>query len=203
MAAGLGISWWLSGSSTQPAPAPATQVTLDSSLTTDPALSRDGKRLAFASDRAGHGNLDIWIQQVPGGEPVALTNDPADDYDPSFSPDGGKIMFRSEREGGGVYLISALAGAELRIAAQGREPRFSPDGKRIAYSVSGAVDNVTADGIYVAGVTGAGSRLLTSGFTHARAPIWMADDEHLLFRGKKNPEETSAWWLLPVKVELR
>lgn len=37
------------------------RLTTDSGLTAYPALSRDGKLLAYASDRASNGNLDIWI----------------------------------------------------------------------------------------------------------------------------------------------
>ena len=81
-------------------------MTFDSGLALHPAVSPDGKYLAFASDRAGEGNLDIWVQALPGAEPVRLTKDAADEDYPSFSPDGQKIAFQMERDGRGIYTRS-------------------------------------------------------------------------------------------------
>jgi hypothetical protein len=87
---------------------PLTRITSDAGLSFEPALSHDGTLLAFASDRSGQGNLDIWVKQTTGGEPVQITHDSVDNHQPSFSPDGSKIVFRSERGHGGIYIVPAL-----------------------------------------------------------------------------------------------
>jgi serine/threonine protein kinase len=110
LAAGVGVAWWRLHGPSGNMPLTLTQLTTDAGLTYQPALSPDGKLLAYASDRGGEGNLDIWVQQVPRGEPIRVTHDGVDDSDPSFSPDGSTITFRSDRAGGGIYVVPALGG---------------------------------------------------------------------------------------------
>ena len=119
----VGLTWWLTRSSDTAAPPQykLTQITRDTGYTADPALSPDGKLLAYASDRKGDGNLDIWVRQLTGGgNPFRLTHHEADDYEPSFSPDGSRIVFISNRDDSGIYVVPALGGSPTRIGRGGR-----------------------------------------------------------------------------------
>src|SRR5262249_28273817 len=96
----IGGAGWFVGRSRQASPVPTlNRLTSDSGLSYQPALSPDGKLLAYASDRSGDGNLDIWVKQVAGGDPIRLTRHAAHDSQPAFSPDSTQIAFRSERDG--------------------------------------------------------------------------------------------------------
>lgn len=178
-----------------------TRLTTDSGLTAYPALSADGRLLAYASDRASNGNLDIWIQQTAGGSPVRLTTNDADDLEPSFSPDGSDIVFRSERDGGGVYVVPALGGLERRLADLGRSPRFSPDGKWIAYWV-GDQSYYGKRQIFVLPAAGGEPRRVQAGFFSASRPVWSPDGRRLLFRGARDSKAAEAghfdWWVSPL-----
>jgi hypothetical protein len=114
VASGL-VVWGVGRALTGTGSTAAPTVTLDrltyqSGLTRMPALSPDGRLLAYACDRSGRGDLDIWVQQTAGGIPLRLTDNAADDVSPEFSPDGRDIVFRSDRDGGGIYIVPALWG---------------------------------------------------------------------------------------------
>src|ERR1700678_467956 len=86
-----------------------------------PALSRDGKLLAYMSSLGG-GTPHIWVQQTAGGEAITVTTDSYPGGMPDFSPDGTHIAFYSTRNGGGTYIASTLPGdPRLVVAAPGAE----------------------------------------------------------------------------------
>ena len=145
VAASVGATLWYTR---PPAPTQApvlSRLTSDSGLTFQPTISPDGKLLAYASDRGEEGNLDIWLEQIGGGQPIQLTRHEGDDSEPAFSPDGTKVAFRSERDNGGIYLVPALGGEPRPIAKQGHRPRFFPDGRWLAYW-SGPIGNALNSG---------------------------------------------------------
>ncbi len=184
-------------------PLEITRLTTEGGLNIDPAISADGRFLAYASDHGG-GNLDIWVKQIGGGDPVRLTRDPADDREPNFSPDGTAIAFWSARNGGGLYLIPFMGGTEQRLADGGRRPQFSPDGSKIAYWTGPDNPFPLRKGVgqmFVYDLATSTTRQLREDFAAAVHPVWSPDGQSLLFLGLRDAGDvahTYDWWVTPV-----
>lgn len=109
------------------------QVTFDGGREDEPAISPDGKFVAYV--REDGGDSDIFLLRVGGQNAINLTaSSSADESEPAFSPDGETIAFRSERDGGGIFLMGATGESVRRLTNEGRDPEFSPDGKTIVYA---------------------------------------------------------------------
>ena len=63
----------------------------------DPAVSPDGKRIAFVSNTDG--NPEIYVMNTDGTGVWRMTRDLGNDLFPHWSPDGKKIIFTSNRSG--------------------------------------------------------------------------------------------------------
>src|SRR5215472_8544970 len=57
----------------------------------EPAISPDGKFVAFVSDRSG--KMELWLQQVGGGDPIQLTHSNYPVEEVQFFPDGTRILY--------------------------------------------------------------------------------------------------------------
>ena len=100
-----------------------------------PALSPDGKKIAFSSKRDG--NTEIYIMDAGGQNQKRITNNPAMEYMPSFSPDGKTLVYISDRSGNGdIYLFDLQTQKERRLNADKFDdvlPMFSPDGDEMFF----------------------------------------------------------------------
>jgi Tol biopolymer transport system component len=104
-------------------------------LETNPALSSDGRRLAFSSDQSGFS--EIWTSDPDGNGATRLTStNSANTGSPDWSPDGKQIVFDSRIERRPhLYLVPAVGGRPRKLMdASGVVPHWSPDGKWIYYS---------------------------------------------------------------------
>jgi Tol biopolymer transport system component len=156
-----------------------------------PALSPDGRRVAFTSDRAG--NADIWLVGVDGTGLRRLTDHPAEDSWPTWSPDGARIAFGSTRAdpAGDVWVVPAAGGDPVRVtdgpAAEG-QPAWSPDGRRLAFTTTRFAP--TSDPAFrtVATVAPGGGPVTRAvpGPRDAAEPAWSADGARIAFTSTRD-----------------
>jgi serine/threonine protein kinase/Tol biopolymer transport system component len=152
-----------------------------------PALSRDGKWLAFASAVDAGGHPDIWLKPMPNGAAKRVTAGEGANSEPSLSPDGRWLAFRSTRAPPGIYLqpLRPTGGAARLLVEGGRVPRFSPDGKWIAYlntsEMGGDIPASNTRMLYRVPAQGGDAVRLARDISSVQGVAWSADSHSVLF----------------------
>ena len=94
-------------------------------------------KIVYETNRDG--NWELYLCNADGSGSVNLTNTKdVDELYPKPSPDGSKICFvADEGKGAGkvrnIYYMNADGTGRVKVATNGREPCWSPDGTKIAY----------------------------------------------------------------------
>jgi eukaryotic-like serine/threonine-protein kinase len=158
-------------------------VTLDPGLEMNPAVSSDGKMVAYS--RLTPSGSGLLVQQLAGGQPVTVASLPAlTPAMPSWSPDGTRLLYRSDR---GLEIVPAFGGASRVIAVQqgpaaGRVRAglggvlawgsWSPDGERVVYT--------DRDSLFIQVLSdNASSALVRAPEPHS--PVWSPDGRWIAY----------------------
>jgi Tol biopolymer transport system component/DNA-binding winged helix-turn-helix (wHTH) protein len=112
-------------------PAPE-RVTTRPGNNTTPAMSPDGRAVAFVSDRTGSLEINV-VGLAPGSEAVAITNDGGQNMQPDWSPDGRWIAFHS-RVRGGIWIVPSTGGTPQQVVERGSDAAWSADSGRLVYT---------------------------------------------------------------------
>jgi len=137
-----------------------------------PAWSRDGKRITYVS-RAGNTYYMYEIAADGSGPPGVLVKG-AKMLFPDWSPDN-HLVFLDFGTGRPHLSVYSPADHQVLEFAPGAEPRFSPDGKWLAYTGAGRYGD-----IFVQPFPGTGGRIQISS-AGGTQPVWSPDGRQLFY----------------------
>ncbi|HLJ12975.1 MAG TPA: protein kinase [Bryobacteraceae bacterium] len=155
---------------------PVTVTTRDA---VDASVSPDGKRIAFTASQDDFDLLDVPLD---GSAIHPLLTTSRNEQDPAWSPAGTQLAYSTDRTGTSqIWLASPRDGWERPLVtekdfgenwiASFSEPRFSPDGQRLAYSIAGSAGH----SVYVSNVAGGKPVRLANDSSDQQSPSWSSD----------------------------
>jgi len=153
-----------------------------------PALSPDGKQVAFVWEGGKQNRQkqwDIYVKLVDAGTPLRLTNHTGFHVSPAWSPDGRYLAYvRGLSAENGIFLVPALGGEERKVGeateAGFTQLAWSPDGKRLAVAIAGELRSGVSTLFSLSIGTGE-KRTLTSASQPQALPTFSPDGRTLAF----------------------
>lgn len=145
-------------------------------MNVEPAVSPDGTKLAFSSDRPGRPM--IYISDINGGNIARLTFAGQFNASPAWSPDGKKLAFAGQvGPNFDIFVLDVETKQMLRLTsarkANGRpanneDPSWSPDGRFVMYTS----DRSGKNQIYISTPDGIDERRITLDSANYFKPKW-------------------------------
>lgn len=150
-------------------------------MNVEPAISPDGKKIAFSSDRSG--NPMIYVMGIDGSNPTRLTFAGKFNATPAWSPDGKRLAFAGWSEDHFDIFTMATDGTDMiRITsakkpngkwAANEDPVYSPDGRHLMYTST----RTGTSQIYISNLDGSEERRITNDSHGYFKPKWSKNIE--------------------------
>lgn len=164
-----------------------------------PSWSPDGESIAFNTGyKDPHGSDAVWIVRVDGSELHDISIHGTGEWlDPDWSPAGGVIVYLRYIGVGTpqVFEMDTSGTNQKRLTFYSDEsysPKWSPDGKSIAWARS--------NGIWLMNADGSQQRELIGNLAHD--PCWSPDSRTIAFaRGDAGPENVTKMVLWIVNAD--
>lgn len=163
-----------------------------------PTWSPDGRKLAYVSysgDKNNATSSEIRVMEASSGRIWTLVADGRLNEEPDWRPQGDKLAYCAQEDYPDleesfwqIYLVGSDGGPsnllrpDISDLGDDRDPAFSPDGRRIAFSSTrgyGPVEYQYAN-IWVMDLDGNATRV-TSGSVVDSAPTWSPDGQEIIF----------------------
>lgn len=166
-----------------------------------PAVSPDGVRIAFLSDRAGVPG--IFVISANGDNEAQVTHWQTEVSSPSWSHDGVQIRF-AVSDGNvttRIYLINPDGTNQRQIGeVPGQGADISPDGKQVVYNSSGSW---TSTKLSVSNLDGSDAHQITDGSSIAWNRRWSPGGRTIAFTGKDSAGNLQVFLMKADGTELR
>jgi TolB protein len=166
-----------------------------------PAVSPDGARIAFLSDRTGAPG--IFVISATGENEVQVTHWQTEVSSPSWSRDGAQICFAAfdGKSTTRIYSINPDGTNQRQIGqVPGQGADISPDGKQAVYNTSGSW---TSTKLSVSNLDGSGARQITDGSSIAWNRRWSPDGRTIAFSGRDSAGNLQVFLMKADGTELR
>jgi TolB protein len=149
---------------------------------TSPAVSPDGRHVAFVSTRDG--NADLFVVPAAGGAERQLTRTPESEGRPEWSADGSQLAYGiAASETTRLFTLDVASAAARQIGSvHARGAAVSPDLTRVAYTAG----TWQASRLGVARIDGSAEQLLTTPEQSSISwnPRFSRDGRHVAFTGQ-------------------
>ncbi|MGI9204973.1 MAG: LpqB family beta-propeller domain-containing protein [Woeseiaceae bacterium] len=112
----------------------------------EPALSPNGRMLAYISDVSG--TPQIWVRNLQRGDPIQITDGPYAVRSLSWSPNDDQILFsRNSLDGTAIYSVGTLGRPKARMVVEhAGQPNYSRHANAFVFSRAGEIWVARNDG---------------------------------------------------------